>query len=64
MALESFTPGQIALLPNTSLLALQNTARVTATEITKKIAPLTRRVTRLTGKGRVDKGGAGVKIGS
>ena len=60
MALESFTPEQIALLPHTSLLALQNTARVTATELSKKIAPLNRRMTRLTGKGRIDKGDSGV----
>ena len=61
MSLDNFSLSQLALLPRTSLIALQNVANTRISEVIAKLKPLSRRISKLTGVGRLERGGtAGV----
>ena len=58
MSLDNFSLTQLALLPRTSLIALQNVANTRISEAVAKLKPLNRRISKLTGVGRLERGGS------
>ena len=58
MSLDNFSLAQLALLPRTSLIALQNVANTRISEAVAKLKPLNRRISKLTGVGRLERGGS------